>query len=461
MSKLKAQEFKEDPRIEQAKKLVLDAVNEHRQKIIGIKGPDQDKEEEYKKLLESFSEDRGGKLFYDYVGSGFGNGPFVELLDGSVKYDFITGIGVHYFGHSHPKMIEAHFNGAIANTTMNGNLQQNGDSAELMRLLLQAANKNGGDLEHCFLTSSGAMAGENALKMAFQKRYPANRVLAFKKCFAGRTLAISQITDKAAYRKGLPDTLQVDYLTFYDETNHEGSIMKTLHELDEHFKRHPQKHAAIMIELIQGEGGYFVGNEEYFKAVINKCREHNVSIIIDEVQSFARTSELYTFQYFKLEGLVDLVNIGKNAQVCATLYKADHKPEPGLISQTFTSSSTAIQASIMTIKEITENGYLGKDGKIMKLYHHFKTHLDKLNDKHPDLIEGPWGLGAMVAMTLFKGDFEKSKEFTHKLFHNGVLSFTAGSNPTRVRFLMPVAAVEEKHIDEAISIIEKTLLEMN
>lgn len=460
MSKLKAQDFRNDPRIKEAEVLLLQALDEHRNKITGIKGPDDDKVAEYKELLSSFSKDRGGKLFYDYVGSGFGNGPFVELMDGSVKYDFITGIGVHYFGHSHPGMVSAHFQGALANTTMNGNLQQNSDSAELINLLLTEANKYGANFDHCFLTSSGAMAGENALKMAFQKRYPANRVLAFKKCFMGRTIAISQITDKDAYRKGLPESLLVDYLTFYDEKDHQGSIDRTMEELDTYFSRYPGKYAAICIELIQGEGGYFVGNEEYFKKIIDKCREHNVSVILDEVQTFARTSKLFAFQYFNLEKHVDFVNIGKNSQVCATLYKSDHKPKPGLISQTFTSSSAAIQAGLFMIKSVINEGFLGEDGKIMSLHNHFKDHLTALNKKYPDLIEGPWGLGAMVGMTLFKGDLAKSKQFTFKLFENGVLSFIAGSNPTRVRFLMPIGSTEKKHIDEVVTILEKTLLEI-
>ena len=60
------------------------------------------------------------------------------------------------------------------------------------------------------------MANENALKAAFQKRFPANRVLAFEHGFAGRTLALSQVTDKPAYRKGLPETLAVDHIPFFD-----------------------------------------------------------------------------------------------------------------------------------------------------------------------------------------------------------------------------------------------------
>ena len=67
----------------------------------------------------------------------------------------------------------------------------------------------------------------------------------------------------------------------------------------------------------------------------------------------------------------------------------------------------------------------------------------------------------MIGMTVFKGDAAKSKEFTLNLFKNGVLSFIAGANPTRVRFLLPVGAVEEHHIDDACKIVEKTLSEMD
>lgn len=67
----------------------------------------------------------------------------------------------------------------------------------------------------------------------------------------------------------------------------------------------------------------------------------------------------------------------------------------------------------------------------------------------------------MVGMTLFKGDTEKSKEFTFKLFDNGCLSFIAGAKPTRVRFLVPIGAVEEKDIDNVCELIEKTLCEID
>lgn len=203
MSKTVASEYFSDPRLEEAKKLIEQALLEHSKKITTVQGAaSEELKEEYSKMLEDFAANRGGNLFYKYIGSGIGNGALVELADGSVKYDFITGIGVHYFGHSHPGVVKAQVDGAMTNTTMSGNLQQNIDSPKLFDLILDQANKYGAGFDHMFMTSSGVMAAENALKMVFQKRFPAHRVIAFEKCFMGRTLAVSQITDKAAYRVG-------------------------------------------------------------------------------------------------------------------------------------------------------------------------------------------------------------------------------------------------------------------
>ena len=83
-----------------------------------------------------------------------------------------------------------------------------------------------------------------------------------------------------------------------------------------------------------------------------------------------------------------------------------------------------------------------------------------MSKKHPKLVEGPYGLGAMVAFTPLGGDPDKVKALAKALFNNGLMGFMAGSKPTRFRFLMPVGAVTTTHIDEALGIIEKTLLEI-
>ena len=79
-------------------------------------------------MLQKFGDIRGGTLYFPYLGSGIGRGPLVELADGSVKYDMISGIGVHYLGHSHPALIAASIDAAIRDTIMQGNLQQNVES---------------------------------------------------------------------------------------------------------------------------------------------------------------------------------------------------------------------------------------------------------------------------------------------------------------------------------------------
>lgn len=449
-----------DPRLKEAQDLIKQTLKDHSAQITEVRPAREELKKDYAHMLEEFSQLRGGKLFFDYIGSGIGNGALVELCDGSVKYDFITGIGVHYFGHSHPDVVAAQVLGSAMNTTMSGNLQQNADSPKLFKLILDQANKYGAGFDHLFMTSSGVMTAENALKMAFQKRAPAHRVIAFEKCFMGRTIAVSQITDKAAYRKGLPPALSVDYIPFYDEKDHQGSIKRATDMLEKYFERHPGDYAAMCMELIQGEGGYFVGHEEFFKAICDTCKKHDVSVIVDEVQTFMRTTELFAFQYFKLDKHVDFVNIGKNSQVCATLYRNDHKPEPGLISQTFTSSGSAINAAYYMISEVASNGFLGKGGKIEKIHERFRKNLEELAKKYPKAIKGPWGLGTMIGMTVFEGDAQKSKDFTMKLYDNGVMGFIAGAKPTRVRFLVPAGAICMDDIDKVCEILEKTLLEM-
>jgi acetylornithine/succinyldiaminopimelate/putrescine aminotransferase len=224
MKKTIAAGLASDPRIAQAKRLLLDTITDHQRNITGIRPPEAGSKQYYDELLAEFGEVRGAPLFYPYVGSGIGRGPFVELADGSIKYDFISGIGVHHWGHSHPSLIEASLDAALQDTVMQGNLQQNSESLEVAGLLLEGANRNGARLKHCFLSTSGAMANENAFKIIFQKKSPACRILAFEGCFAGRTLAMAQITDKPLYRDGLPSMLSVDYIPFFDPSRPADSI---------------------------------------------------------------------------------------------------------------------------------------------------------------------------------------------------------------------------------------------
>jgi len=454
---LQADKLMNDPRIKQAKELIAAALKDAQQEINKVKAGDKSLAESYAKWIERCGAARGANIYYKYLGSGLGNGAFVELADGSVKMDFITGIGVHYFGHSHEDVVLSGVDAALADTVMQGHLQQNRDQVELMESFLDLAASKDSTLKHCFLTSTGATANENAMKIIFQKKYPADRMLAFKKCFAGRTLALAQMTDKAAYRDGLPRALAVDYLPFYDASDHEGSIERTLLELEKHLERFPNSYAGMCFELIQGEGGYFPGDRDFFIAIINVLKKNNIAVWIDEVQTFGRTTEAFAFQYFKLDKYVDVVTVGKMSQVCATLYREDFKPRPGLVSQTFTSSTAAIRASLVILNELRHGGLCGENGKIAILHKYFESQMRILAEKYPGQFEGPYGLGAMCAFTVFNGDLAKTKAFASSLFDLGLISFIAGKNPTRIRFLLPVIPISEKEIFTACKLISEAM----
>jgi acetylornithine/N-succinyldiaminopimelate aminotransferase len=452
--KLAAESLLADPRLETAKQLILAAVAEHQQNLDAVRGPQSDYVPAYQETLNKFGVLRGGNLFLPYLGSGLGNGPFVELADGSVKLDFITGIGVHGYGHSHPRLIEAGLNAAISDTVMQGNLQQNTNSYDLTKLLVDTARESGAELSHCFLSTSGAMANENALKMAFQKNSPANRVIAFSQCFAGRTLALAQVTDKAKYRVGLPDTIAVDYLPFFKHDAPDKSIQSAVSHFKYHLNRHPGKYAALWLELVQGEGGYYPGRRDFFEALIEVARDHGIAVIADEVQTFCRTTRPFAFQHFRLDKLIDIVTIGKISQVCATLFTEQYAPQPGLISQTFTSSTFSILAAQAIVGGLIENGNFGADGKNQQLHEYFVAKLKSIADRHPGSIAGPFGIGGMIAFTPFDGSGDTATKMVNKLYEAGLMSFMAGGDPSRVRFLLPLGCVTESHIDQACTIIE-------
>lgn len=449
---LAANRFKNDPRIAQAKKLLMETIRDHQKELTQVRPPQQELIQSYYETLEAFNMIRGGKLYFPYLGSGWGNGPLVELLDGSVKYDMISGIGPHFWGHTHPGLTEVAIDAALSDTIMQGHLQQNRDGLKLSHLLVKASG-----LDHCFLSSSGVMANENALKLAFHKNYPATRVLAFDHCFLGRTLALSQITDKPMFREGLPLQLPVDYVPFYSPEHPEESTKHALTTLKHHLFRYPKQHAAMCFELIQGEGGFNMGTTAFFKALMQVLKEHGVAVFVDEVQTFGRTHRLFAFQHFGLEEYVDLVSIGKLSQVCATLFRSDYKPKPGLLSQTFTSSTVALQASCWIIEHLLADHFYGPTGKLAQLHARFELHLRRLEETWPNRMQGPYGLGAMIAFTPMGGEPDTVAKFVQDLFQAGVIAFVAGSHPTRIRFLIPAGGMTLEDVDGVMLIVEEVL----
>lgn len=447
-----------DPRVKEAKQLLLAALEEAQSKITGVHGPIEDRVANYQSLLDRFASARGAATYFRYLSSGLGKGPWVELADGSVKLDFISGIGVHGFGHSHPEMLMAGIDAALQDTIMQGNLQQHVPSLNVSESLLQLAGKGSeSQLAHCLLSTSGAMANENALKLAYHHRSPADRILCLENCFAGRTIALAQLTDRPQYRPGIPTALAVDYLPGPDPENSLLAQQRSLEALDAHLKSYPGKHAALWLELVSGEGGYYPGSTEFFTRLIERAKRDGLLIVFDEVQTFGRLSRPFAFQHFGLSQFADIVTVGKISQLCATLYRDSLKPKGPLLSQTFTAATSSIAAAQVVFQQMRAGNWFGADGLNMKRHKYFSGQLEKLAAKHPGKISGPWGLGMMVAFTPGDGSDKTAGAYVSALFDAGLMSFMAGHDPARIRFLPPPGITTSEHIDAAVQILDEVL----
>jgi 4-aminobutyrate aminotransferase-like enzyme len=445
--------------------LIKDLKNEvvsAQKKITGVKPPNPELEVTYKSYIEKIQDLRGRNLFYPYVGSGLGQGPFVELQDGSVKIDLINGIGIHLFGHSHPDIIEASIRGALQDVVMQGNLEPNREYGELLETLVKAAGKKS-RIRKGWIGTCGTIVNENALKMARQKNSPARKILAMKDNFAGRSTMMAEITDNPEYRVGLPSYNEVLYLPFYDPKDGAASIDRSVQTLKKHIADNPKNIACFIFELLQGEGGFNLAPPEFFKPLFELCKANNIAIWADEIQTFGRTGELFAFETLGLGEYIDLVTLAKIAQCGAVLYTEEYNPKPGLIAGTFTASTVSLATGTHSLKTLI-NGIdgepvFGPKGRIQKIHKQFTSMLGSLqNGSCKGLIKDFGGLGLMVAMTPYDGAKDKVMKLLQALFKNGMVAFSCGHSPYKIRFLLPLV-LEEKHIEVAKQILEKSLHE--
>jgi 4-aminobutyrate aminotransferase-like enzyme len=183
-----------------------------------------------------------------------------------------------------------------------------------------------------------------------------------------------------------------------------------------------------------------------------------VPVLIDEIQTFGRTRELFAFQYYQLDDFADVVTIGKLCQVCATLFRAELNPQGPLLSQTFLAGTAALHAARTILNELIGGDYFGAGGRIEQLGDYFLRHLEQLAKRRPGLISDPYGLGAMIGFTPLDGSAELANRFVQALYQAGVIGFVAGQSPARVRFLLPYGALSPADIDLVMERMETTLL---
>ncbi len=467
-------ELATSPAIAAAVDQIVREVQAKSAKITDIKPPSAGLKESYDSFMKRAGETRGRALLYPYLGSGVGNGALVELMDGSVKWDMICGIGVYFFGHSDADQVRTGVKASLNDTLQHGNLQSGWEPYEFAETLLSLARRNS-RLKYCYSSTSGNMANENALKVCYQKHAPASRVIAFKDCFMGRSVTMSQIGDAAANRVGLPLSTLVDYMPFYDEAAAKsmsaGDVSGQTRQIDycvsrlrEYVERYPKQHACFIFEMVQGEGGFNTAPREFFLELIKVCKDGKIAVWDDEIQTFGRTTGMFAYEAMNLGEHVDVFCIGKMTQACATLFTEEYNPGPGLLSGTFTSSTPAFRQGTRVLERLRDGDFYGPSGAFARHHAAFAKGIRDIAARHPawfpanprvaDIVGGT---GGMMKFTPFGGVKEKVVKACKHFFDAGVVVFYCGHGPYHIRMLPPLGVFKEQDWPRVMACIENGL----
>ena len=387
--------------------------------------------------------------------------------DGRRYIDFAAGIAVCNTGHRHPKVMAAIARqcDAFVHTAFQV------APYEIYIALAERLNKLAPITDaKTILMTTGAEAVENAVKIArhYTKR-PA--VIAFIGGFHGRTLLTMGLTGKVApYKAGfgpLPASL---YHAPFPIEHHGISIQDSLDALERLFKAdvEPEQVAAIILEPVQGEGGFYKAPEEFMQALRQLCNKYGILLICDEVQTgFARTGKLFATEHFDIEP--DLMTVAKalagGFPLSGVIGKAEimDSPGPGGLGGTYGGSPLGCAAAHAVLDVIEEEQLCERSNRIGA---RMVERLQQMKERSDTAAIGDVrGLGAMVAFELVKergGHVpapDKSKVLTAKAFEHGLFLLSCGIFGNTIRLLAPLT-IPDAQLEEGLDILELSLTEI-
>jgi 4-aminobutyrate aminotransferase-like enzyme len=443
------------PKFQRGLDLILEAIAD-RQAETSAEARDG---EIYAQQLQRVGRLRGRPLFFPYIGSGLGRGARVQTADGRWLLDFAIGIGVHFFGHSHPDLVRTALTAAASDVVMQGNLQANSEYADLLDILL---SHSAPQLTYGWLSLPGAEANENALKLIRFHQQPARDVIAFRRCFHGRTTTMAEITDRPDYRKGQPTRERVFYLPFYEADN-PNSSQDTLSALRTILDQYAGEIAVGVFELVQGESGFQTAPREFFVPLMETLKERGVTVWVDEIQTFGRTGELFAFQRLNLAKYVDVVTVGKLLQNSAVLFRKEYQPDPALISGTFAGTTVGMAVGRRIVEKLLQENYLGPEGKIAALEQHTRDALTRLQVDTSGAIRAITGIGAMWAFEPTGASHDGIKALLQECYRNGLILYYAGvgAGPYRIRLFLPGGVATPEDVDEALGILRFSMAQLS
>lgn len=383
-------------------------------------------------------------------------------VEGRRYIDFAGGIGVLNTGHLHPKVQAA----VAAQLEKFSHTCYQVVPYESYITAAERINKlaPGKTPKKTAFFTTGAEAVENAVKIA---RHYTGRpgVIAFSASFHGRTNLTMALTGKVApYKLGFGPFPSDIYHAPYPNILHGVSVKEALAGLNNLFKSdiEAKRVAAIILEPIQGEGGFNVTPKEFIVELRKICDEHGILLILDEVQSgFARTGKLFATEHYDVEP--DMITMAKSMAggfpISGVVGKTEvmDSPHPGGLGGTYAGSPLAL-AAVNAVLDVIEEEKLCE--RSQKLGDKLKARLEGLRGAVPQIKEVR-GLGSMVAVEFMKaGTDEPDADFTKKAqmhaLENGLILLTCGTHYNVMRFLFPIT-IEDSVFDEALDKIEASL----
>jgi 4-aminobutyrate aminotransferase / (S)-3-amino-2-methylpropionate transaminase / 5-aminovalerate transaminase len=392
-----------------------------------------------------------------------------ELWDAEGKryIDFAGGIGVLNSGHRHPKVLAAIKRQLECFTHSAFQVAPYEVYVALAEKLNQLAPCRGPN-KTVFLTT-GAEAIENAVKIArAATKRPA--VIAFTGGFHGRTIMTLALTGKVdPYKKGFGPFPGEVYHVPYPNRIHSVEPEQALQSIEALFKAdiEPTQVAAMVIEPVQGEGGFYVAPFEFLRELRRICDQHGILFIADEIQcGFGRTGRMFALEYSGVQA--DLVAMAKSLAAGLPLSAVVGRTtvmdavDPGGLGGTYGGNPIACAAALAVLEVFAEEKLVERSAKIGE---RITRHLNKLavNNRFSCIGEVR-GLGAMVAIELVEDRASNkpaaalTKRWAEICAKNGLILLTCGVYGNVARILVPLTA-SETLIDEGLGILEQSLEE--
>jgi len=396
-----------------------------------------------------------------------GEGAWVEDVDGNVFLDCTAGIAVASTGHSHPAVVAAIVDQAQKFLHMSGTDFYYEPQVQLGEELSAIAPMPGP--HRSFFANSGTEANEAALKLA---KYHSKRpnIIAFLGSFHGRSmgslsLTASKLTQRRGFGPFVPGVFHAPYANCYRcpiGSSPDACAAECLRFIDDQLLVHlvsPDEVAAVMVEPIQGEGGYVVPPNVFHERLRELTAKHGMLLIVDEVQSgMGRTGKMFAIEHTGVQP--DIVTMAKGIASGLPLGVATARSDimswpPGTHASTFGGNPVACAASLATLKLLRDG--LVKNAEVVGA--HMMARAKALMDTHP-LVGDVRGRGLMIGLELVRNRQTKERAtrerdgVVRECFKRGLLVLGAGQNAIR---LCPPLVLTQEQADTAIGILDQAL----